>query len=216
MFYAGQPSDSLRFGDVVRGFVSATPEIDRPRFENVIGKLGEFGLAISRVPFSVVLSPCCSIADKMVSLAPLIQIRPGFLKNPYFAEDLTRINRLMEPEQSVDPHTWKALPEPEKQKRLATGRAYALMEVFVYASHDLLPPYTLDRKEGNVKLNVYMVDFRQAYRVTCESIKSPQKQPLEAKYLELSVRARRDLREKIAHYYGRTPQEDVAELQLIS
>lgn len=213
MFYAEEQSQALRFGDVVRGFVAATPKVDRPRLE-VGGDAGgsAFSLLVSQSPFSVILSPCCSIGDKVLSLAPLVSITAGFLRNPYFLEDLTRINRQMQPEQTVPPDVWAKLPEREQEKRLATGLGYALVEYFMFASHDLLPKYPLKTKDGTEDVNTYMVDFRQTYQIVCSNIITPANSPLDAKYLELTAASRRDLREKIAYYYGRTPQEDTAAL----
>jgi len=210
MYYASQPSQALRFGDIVCGFVCATPDIDRPRLESVGDTLGpSFSVLVSHARFSVILSPCCSIGDKIISLAPLTQILPGLLRNPYFSEDLTRINRPMEPQQAVAPEIWDKLKDTEKQKRLANGVAYALVDNFIFPPHDLLPKYVLQRKEGNIEVNSYMVDFRQIFRVTCTKIVTAANSPLDAKYLELSVPARKELREKIGAYFGRTPQEDL-------
>ena len=105
MFYLESQSNALRFGDIVRGFVAATPIVVQP---NISGKSEKsaFSLDVSHSPFSIVLSPCCSIGNKVISLAPLINIQPSFLSNPYFSEDLTRINRIMEPEQTLPPDTW--------------------------------------------------------------------------------------------------------------
>lgn len=213
MFYAEEPSRALRFGDVVRGFVAATPKVDRPRLEVTSDENGSsFSLLVSQSPFSVILSPCCSIGDKVLSLAPLVKILPSFLKNPYFSEDLTRINRQMEPEQTVAPDVWAKLPDAEQEKRRATGLGYALVEYFIFASHDLLPTYSIKSKEKAIELNTYMVDFRRTYQIQCSTINTPADSPLDAKYLELTATTRKELREKIAYYYGRTPQEDTAAL----
>lgn len=215
MFYIEQPSNALRFGDVVRGFVAATPNIEYPNISGGSEK-SAFTLDIVHSQYSVILSPCCSIGNKVISLAPLIKILPSFLNNPYFAEDLTRINRMMEPEQTLPPETWEKLPEHERQKRQAAGRAYALVEYFIFAEHDLLSQYVLNRKNGNVPIGFYMVDFRQTYQVRCDKVNNATDSPIDAKYLELAVETRKELREKIGNYYGRTPQEDIAVLAVVN
>jgi len=214
MFYLESQSNALRFGDIVRGFVATTPIIEQP---NISGKTetSAFSLDVSHSPFSVVLSPCCSIGNKVISLAPLIKIQQSFLNNPYFLEDLTRINRMMEPEQTLPPDTWVNLPALERQKRYEVGRAFAFVEQFVFAEHDLLPQYVLNRKSGDVSTGFYMLDFRQIYQVKCGKVNNPTDSPIDAKCLELTVSTRKELREKIANYYGRTPQEDFEELAVL-
>ena len=208
MFYIANPSNALRFGDIVRGFVSATPNMMHPNISGLPEK-SAFSLDVSHSPFSVILSPCCSIGNKVISLAPLIRIQPSFLSNPYFSEDMTHINRKMYPEKTLSNEIWSNLNDLERQKRLAIGSAYTLLNYFIFAAHDLLPPYDLKRKGGEiVSVSDYMVDFGQTYQVKCDKVNTPIDAPIDAKYLELSVSTRRELREKIANYYIRTPQED--------
>lgn len=211
MFYIQSPSKALRFGDIVRGFVAATPNIVHPNISGESEK-SAFSLDVSHSQFSVILSPCCSIGNKVISLAPLIKILPSFLRNPYFGHDLTNINRKMDPDQTLPPDIWDQLPDQVRQEKFAMGRAYAFVDYFIYSSHELLPKYVLNRKEGDISTNFYMVDFRQTYQVKCEKVNNPTDSPIDAKYLELTVSARKELREKIADYYGRTPQEDIEEL----
>lgn len=94
MFYEGTIDKALRFGDVLEGYVSVTPKINNPFFNK-----GDYNyhIDIALPSFSVVLSPCCSIGEQKISLTPLIEIRKTFFSNPYFAQDLTRINRRMKP-----------------------------------------------------------------------------------------------------------------------
>ena len=83
--------------------MSATPILKAP----APGVTPEFfTLEIQQPLFFVVLSPCCSISDGMLLLAPLTSVRAAFYNNPYFAEDLTRINRVLAPEQAVPPDVW--------------------------------------------------------------------------------------------------------------
>ena len=53
-----------------------------------------------------------------------------------------------------------------------------------------------------------MIDFRNTYKLNYEKINPPKDAPLESKCLQLSIQARSELRDKIAWYYGRVPEED--------
>ena len=206
MFYSSNPSQALRFGDVVQGYVAATPTLKSPLATT---EEESYTLVIQRPFLLSILSPCCSISDKLLLLAPLIQVRGAFFDNPYFAADLTRLNRPMSPEQSLPPVAWENLPPDEKTKRMAQGESYAFLELFIYESHDLFPHYSVHRKAGNIETSVYMIDFRHAFRLNCDRVISPAAAPLESKRLELSVETRSQLREKISHFYRRVPAEDL-------
>lgn len=82
-------------------------------------------------------------------------------------------------------------------------------ELFVYAGHEILPKYSIHRKEGDIETNYYMIDFRNVSRVNCEKVITAENSPLEAKCLELSVETRAELREKVAAYFARIPKEDL-------
>src|SRR3972149_10801391 len=106
MFYEENVDESLRFGDVVKGFIITTPNINKP-FSTMISE--DYSIEINMPTFSVVVSPCCSIGEKIISLTPLIKLRNTFFDNPFFQDDLTRINRQMEPENTLPPDVWKKL-----------------------------------------------------------------------------------------------------------
>ncbi len=203
--YENKPSPALRFGDVVNGFVIVTPQqktlitSDGPQL---------FGIDVRHLGLSVVLSPCCSISEKTISVAPLIPIRPTFFQNEFLADDLTRINRVMAPEKSIPAAKWNNLPEEQRASRMQEGVGYAFKELFIYAEHPLLRRHTVNRKEGNIVTSAWMIDFRDAQKVVCDKIVNPKQSPIESKILELSVSARSELREKIAAYYSRIPVED--------
>jgi len=205
MFYQENMYEALRFGDVLRGFILTTPKIDEPIG---VAEHKDYIINVSLPAFSVVLSPCCSIRDKIISLAPLIQLYGTFFDNPYFEKDLTNINRKMIPEQTVSPQIWGEFPEEEKQKRLQEGLQYALVNLFVYERHDFFPNYTIHRREHTRETDYYMIDFRHVYKVNCDKIITPENAPLDCKCLQLSIETRKELREKISSYYGRTPEED--------
>ncbi|MFA5164206.1 MAG: hypothetical protein WC481_01410 [Candidatus Omnitrophota bacterium] len=212
MFYSDKCDKELRFGDVLKGFISTTPFIKEP-----ILKIphNDYKIDIQLPSYCVVLSPCCSIKknkiDKQILLSPLIQIIPSFFNNQYFIDDLTRINRTMNPEQTVARHTWEALPTEQKQKRLEKGAGYAFIELFIYEPNDYFPKYIVNRKEGNIETGYYMIDFGNTYKINCEALQEGQEETLlEAKLWQLSVKSRQELRDKITCYYGRIPEEDKA------
>ncbi len=206
MFYKEGNDNVLRFGDVLKGYVLTTPNIEEPILN--ISNTG-YNIEIDLPFLSVVITPCCSIGQKTISLTPLIKLRNAFLKNPYLSEDFTRINRAMEPKQSVPPDTWNNLPEEQKQKRLEEGNAYAFLELFVYEKNDLFPEYSIYiNKQRNIETNYYMIDFKNIYKLNCEKINTPEDAPIDSKCLQLSNQVRNELRDKISYYYARAPKED--------
>jgi hypothetical protein len=205
MFYESEPEGVLRFGDVVRGYVLSTPRIDSPSISPPV----RYRVEVHSPTFAVIMSPCCSIGDGTLAISPLIEVLPGFFKNPYFVEDLTSINRRMPPDKAVAPDVWEGLPVNERQGRLSAGHAYALVEYFIYGPHNLLPKYTVNRKGGPIQIGYYMLDFRRIYRIECDKVASAKQAPLEPKLLQVSIETRGELRDKLAWYFGRTPKEDL-------
>jgi len=206
MFYQDDLDQALRFEDVVRGYILTNAIISTPVWNT---QHENYAVSVSLPQFSVIITPCCSIEDRIIVLTPLIQVIPTFFNNPYLEEDLTRVNRIMSPEQSVQPSVWEQFSEEERQRRLAEGHTYAFINLFVYKRHDLLPEYTLHRKKDkNIVTNSYMINFKNLYKVHCDKIISPTNSPLESKHLQLSVETREELRVKLTRYYSRVPQED--------
>ncbi len=204
MFYQSEMEQALRLGDVVKGFVSVTPNVNDPI---LLADGHSYSVDIQLPNFSVVLTPCCSIANQMISLTPLIKVRSNFLNNPHFDDDLTRINRVMLPVNAVHPDEWRSFTPEKQAERQAQGLTYTCAELFIYQEHPLFPPYKLGKRE----IGFYMIDFRAVYRLNCDKItreqQSEQKTPIR-KSLQLSVAVREQLRSKIANYYTRTPEED--------
>lgn len=202
MFYEKEMDEALRFGDVLKGFILAASNIEEPNSRE------GFAIDVDLPLYCVVLSPCCSIGHKKISLTPLIKVRRSFFDNPYFEEDLTRINRKMEPQQAVAPYIWDKFPPEEKQKRLEEGLGYPFLELFIYEKHDLFTEYLLHGRKGNIVTKYYMIDFTNIQKVNCDKIITPENAPLETKCLQLSVQSRSELRDKISYYYSRVPKED--------
>jgi len=205
MFYESEPQAVLRFGDVVRGYVLSAPQIDSPGTSPPV----RYRVEVHSPMFAVIMSPCCSIGEHTLAISPLDEVPPQFFRNPYFANDLTNINRPMSAEKAVWPDKWATFSSEEKQERMAEGDAYALVEHFVYAPHDLLPTYPVKGPGGPRETGYYTVDFRRICRIECNKIVKPDQAPLETKVLQISIETRGELRDKLAWYFGRTPKEDM-------
>lgn len=203
MFYESEPQAMLRFGDVVRGYVLSAPQIDSPSTSPPV----RYRLEVHSPAFAIIMSPCCSIGEHTLAISPLIEVPPQFFRNPYFASDLTNINRPMPAEKAIWPEKWATFAPEEKLERMSAGDAYALVEYFIYAPCDLLPPYPV-KGQGGREIGHYMIDFRRICRIECNRIVKPEQAPLETKLLQISIETRRELRDKLAWYFGRTPRED--------
>lgn len=205
MFYADTMSPGFRMGDIVRGFVLSASKLSLPA-----ATLPEYQVNVRNPPYAVILTPCCSIKEGIVALAPLAQINAQWLKNPYFESDLTNLNRPMAPEQAMPTGGWEKLTEDQRQKRLQAGAAYAFHHSFVFPAHSLLPIYTVRAQNTDVQMGHYATDFRAIHRVECQAIGGSAAPPINVKVLELTAAARSELRMKLAHYFGRVPDEDKA------
>jgi hypothetical protein len=216
MFYESPNSTDriLRLGDVVKGYISPTTKIKEP-FLSLDSSIYHNYYVKFEVPrFSVVLTPCCSIGEQnMICLSPLIQLKADFFKNPYLAEDFTRLNREIEPDKAHPPDVWQKMTDEEKQERLARGKGYMEYYLFVYAPGDEFPVYPL----RNQKTNYYMIDFRNMQTLKCDLLRGREKtteeeaQILQSKCLQLSRQSREELRMKLSHYFVRRPAEDEIE-----
>jgi len=212
MFYVQEPDKFLRLGDVVRGYISTNPTIKEPNLSSK-SEGYDYKIEIGMPKYSVVLTPCCNIEKGKISLSPLIKIKSYFLLNPYFAEDLTRINRRMTAQQSLKPEEWEKFDEEEKQRRLAEKINFALLEYFVYKENEIFDEYSI----RDQMTRYYMVDMRNIYTIKCPMVRRPEElRPkdapiIESKVLQLSVPTRSELRDKIAYYYSRPAEEDILE-----
>ncbi|MCP3685578.1 MAG: hypothetical protein GY861_23250 [bacterium] len=204
MFYTNESSKALRFGDVVKGFITSTPQIESPSPTSLHANCT---IHVDSTQLAIVMTPCCSIRDKTISLTPLSGILPRYFLNSYFKEDLTRINRTMSPQNTLPAQAWDKLKQEEKERRIQEGEVYAETNIFIYALHDLLPKYQYSKKSSELT-NYHMIDFKATYQVICNDIITPDNSPFDSKILELSIETRAELRNKVASYYGRTPQAD--------
>jgi len=210
MFFEKELDNALRLGDVVQGYILTNPSFKEPFFSTQ-SEGYDYKINVELPNYSVVLTPCCSIDVGKLSLTPLIKVRSSFLKNPYFAEDLTRINRKMNPEQTVAPEEWGKLSPEELRGRKAVGFNYTLLPLFIYEENEIFKKYTLRERE----IRDYMVDFGNIYTIKCPMIRrsegaTPQDPSvINSKVLQLSIQARAELRDKISYYYTRPPKEDM-------
>jgi len=216
MFY--EPPEStdqfLRLGDVVEGYVSFSAKITEPflSFERKV--YHNYNIDIEVPTRSVVLTPCCSIEDQMISLTPLIQLRSDFLKNDYYSQDFTRINRVMAPKLAFPPDEWEKIPGGEKREIESRADGYAHISFFVYSSNELFNPYELRRQQ----VKHYMIDFRNIQTIKCALIKTKEQREksgkeeppiLKSKLLQLSVSTRKELRDKLSNYFWRSNDIDI-------
>jgi hypothetical protein len=204
MFYETKPDSALRFGDILFGVALTTPSLSE------LSSSSKYNIEVELPDHCVILSPCCSIGNSVITVSPLLKIKPSYYKNPFFAEDLTRINRIMSPEQSVAPEIWEKIPPEEKTRRANEGASFALKDVFIFQDHPLLPKYTLtDKNKDNYETGHYMIDFKNQYKISCKKINSANDAPIDSKCIQLSIETRNELRNKISSYYSRVPVEDI-------
>jgi hypothetical protein len=146
MFYRDGLGKELRFGDIVRGFILTNTVLSKTHWDK---PNPPYDINVSIPQFSVIMTPCCSIEDKTIAVTPLINVRISFFDNPYFADDLTRINRIMTPQQSVSPQIWSRFSAEEQQSRINEGNTFSHDNLFIYDKHEILPEYLLSKKRGN-------------------------------------------------------------------
>lgn len=192
---------NLRLGDLISGFSYILPT-----FDDFINNGNEFNLDIKVQEFFAVLTPCCSIEEKLISLAPLKKINYKYFENPYYKEDMTRINRPMSPENAYPIETWKNFSDEVKNQKINSGGGYTLFEKFIYGSHDKLPFNDLVYKSNPViKSNILMIDFKDIFTISSKKIQRGNSYP---KIAQLTIKSRGELRDKISYFYNRVPEED--------
>ena len=192
----------LRLGDIIEGFSYFIPE-----FEDFVNKKHDFKIEVKTIQYFVVLTPCCSIEDKVLTLVPLKRLEGNLLKNPYYEEDFTRINQPFNPKFSIPPDIWdNKFTEERKNEILQQEPTYQYMEKFVFGEHEKLEDYTLSFKSvKSIKTKCYWIDFKDAFTFSCNKI---QRGNSYSKILQLKIGKRHELREKLAWFYSRVPEED--------
>lgn len=211
MFYENEFTlDSLRFGDIIEGYVKSLPILDIPISESS-KKEYRYHIESSFPKFSIIMTPCCNIENQLISLSPLIQIPANLFKNPYFVEDFTILNKEMEPQFAVSPYIWeKKFTKNMRQEKSNQGKGYAFNYYFVYEENVLFPEYEVELRNKKYLTRSYLVDFRYIYPLKCDKITKEKidETILKSKCLELTIFTREALRDKLANYYGRPAPED--------
>lgn len=192
---------NLRLGDIIKGFSHIMPT-----FDDFFFKGNQFRLEVVEQPFFVVLTPCCSIEDKIISLLPLKPIKSSFLTNPAIIDDITILNRPMSAQNAIPPIGWQKLPEEERTLKLQQPPNYYYLELFGYGPHPLLPQYDLSYRNQTQKMSSFMVDFKESFTITSKKI---ERNNSYEKVLQLSIASRGELRNKISNFYSRVPDEDI-------
>lgn len=210
MFYLEEfDKETLRFGDVLQGYIHSELIIGEPYNEISIN---EYKYQIDTVfpKFSVVMTPCCSIGKNTISLAPLRKIDRNFFRHPDVINDFTLLNREIEPQLTFPPEYWDNMDEEEQKQRSKVGKSLEFLSYFFYKQTDLFPEYEIQTKNHTFKSSYYMVDFKTIHSLTCNKIikDKVQFEILQSKCLELTVYTRKELRDKLAYYFGRAAPED--------
>ena len=230
MFYQDAIENKLRFGDVVKGFLSTTPILKRPFVDE---KAESYTIDVS-TNLSVLLDPCCSIGSGTVSITPLVQIKQQFWDNPHLFEDMTEINREVKPKNLMHPVVWNKLSDDDKTQFLNAPKGYGLKNFFVYKEHPVfeeyeiikknrfeefidgetgLPKYNEIQEVHTLKTRYHIIDFKNISHVSCMEIVGSEKpiteKVLSSIVLQLSEKTRAELRNKMGYYFGRTPEEDL-------
>jgi hypothetical protein len=225
MFYEDGIGNKLRFGDVVKGFLSTCPILDNPMIDNIESYTIEINTDLS-----VVLDPCCSIGSGTISISPLIKTLSYLWDNPHLFSDITEINRKGYPKDLMPPARWNKCTGDEKTQFLNATMDYGYKNLFIYKEHPLFAEYEITRKkrfeefidpdtklpkynevEGVFKFNTryYMIDFKNIRHINCkkviESEKPIDEAILNSIVLQLSEETRDELRNKMGDYFARTP-----------
>lgn len=201
-FYSSVPTKQLRFGDVIQWGISTPAYIDNKKFNSI----SDFSVNIKFSNLSVIMTPCCTIPKQSkVSLAPLIPVKPSLFDNEYFFEDLTRINREVEPQNSIPALGLRTMPDEKRAEFLSRGKGYTNLNLFVYEANDFFPIY---KNSNNIESNYYMIDFLDINMVEYSGHSPPENFLTNNKCLELTNNTRNELRTKLNFYYGRIPTEE--------
>ena len=214
----------LRFGDVLQGFPLSSSNIQFP-----ITKLNE-GYDISTIipEYCVVLDPCCSIGEGMISLTPLKQISTNLIDNPHLRADLTLINKEISSLEITHPQRWNQLSPAKKLDNMNKKASLGYYYNFIYEPHGLLKEYKLPfthrfeqaldndelpyfkriREDWTYEDSHYMINFKEIYHLECKKIKKvggkvSDAEILSAKRLELSDEARKAFKYKFHIYIER-------------
>lgn len=202
--------NKLRFGDIIKGYVESLLKLDQPLIDSYPNNCSYYVESFF-TKYSVVMSPCCNIENKIIALTPLLQILPELFRNPFFREDFTILNEEIEQEKLYPPEIWETkFDEEERQERKSQGKSYEFYYYFFYYKNDLFPEYKIRYKEEIYNSQFYVIDFRHIYPLRCDGINRSKIDDiiLNSKCLELTPITRKIFRDKLAHYFGRPAEDD--------
>lgn len=227
--YIDKEYTELRFGDIVKGYPSFIPVINTPFLEKLI----DHSIDIKIQNYLVIIDPCCAIEKGSLSLTQLIPIEPNMIDTPYFRENLLRINDLQPPFYCVHPIVWNKYSDSEKLEVLSDNQRYPYSNYFIYEAKGELPEYPIKRyvkftlKKAKtdisnyeqekvveeIPIKYYMINFKHIFHILCPKIKNIRESPLDSeikrsKIFELTIPARKQLRDKLASFFGTNPLED--------
>jgi len=233
-FYQDSVEKKLRFGDVLKGYLLTTPMISKPLGENA---KDPYDIEVCVPEFSVVLDPCCHIGEGSISLTPLIEVPPHFWDTSCLAEDMTRINRIAMPKDLMHPAAWNKISVEERRISMNATPEYGHKHYFIYEEnpqfhkypvlreiryHEVidpsnqLPKYEEKIEQYTITTGLYMIDFKNIYHLNCERIfpsrREADEEILKSVVLQLSVKTRSELRDKMADYFGKPPDEDLVDM----
>ncbi|KKL96616.1 hypothetical protein LCGC14_1842690 [marine sediment metagenome] len=192
-----------RFGDVLRGAILSESD-----FTLASPSASSYKLIVQQPDYAAILTPCCSIDQNTVLLAPLERVPKNWLKYSHWIDDFTIINRRLTHEEALGSEQWAALEDQRKIELLQKGAEYQKHPFFAYAPSDLLPCYTYTYRQDDHRLSVYLINFMRIFRIKSSAFQRDQPLPLGTKMLQLSIEARTSLRSKLVHYFNRQAYED--------
>lgn len=203
MFYEEKVDKILRFGDVITNIVEYTPIID----DLTYNRSRPYFIECKMNQYYVVMSPCCSIENNILSVTPLLQLNPSLIKNSYLCDDFTRLNVEMDPRNSVPSESWEKMGVEKQNQLLAMEQSYAFLNLFIYKKDIKLKPYVLKTKSNSIETGFYMIDFKNIFYISSKEIQRGKDLSF-IKILQLSIDTRKELRDKLTHYFSRVPDED--------
>lgn len=234
MSYNSTIDEQLRFGDVVKGYLCAIPKVDKPFIDT---NAESYTIKIDKPLFSVMLDPCCEVGSGIISLVPLEEVNSRLWDIAYLANDMTLLNAPDNAKNLMHPSTWNKQSDAEKKDALREGDKFGHTPFFVYPANPLFPEYTITRDNRYTEINDpvsqlpkyevrkekvlfatrhRMINFKNIYQVHCDKIVGADK-PLDevirqSIVLQLSIKTRNQLREKLSNYFRKRPEEDEIEL----
>ena len=207
MFYADGFSENYRMGDIVSGYSEIIPTYSKNKLSN------ELSLSISIIPsdWFVILTPCCSIENGIINIAPLKGIDTRFLSSEQLIENFLLINQPIPKRSAIGDIAFSKLSIEEQFEIDNAPVEYAYIDKFVYDETTHLQEYKVTRKRGKddvvtIMTGKYMISFKDAAKIQCDIFE--RNKAIYGKVAELTPLTRQCLRDKMSYYYSRTPLED--------